>query len=254
MSSFIVIRPKRKEDDLKCEELMRNYVMSFAWKTFLSCIFKEITIEAIIISWAVLFIFFGVPIAYCTLSIPACLLVVLMIVYALCLMKASECCKIRCKEIWVAEAYEPLLDFNSSKDRTYLIFYDHSPYDAVYENKFRKTIAGVIGLDTHNALYKSGFITGLAVAPNYKFNVVAEALITQAMKTSCEYKYINLESVTNVWQETERDTYYKLGFATRQIYHKPIHGTSMNVQKCQLGLNVAEWKSSQANAIGNGWQ
>lgn len=43
MQPFIVIRNYREDDELKCQELVRDYIMSFAKKSFICFCFREVS-------------------------------------------------------------------------------------------------------------------------------------------------------------------------------------------------------------------
>lgn len=42
MRPFIVIRDYKLTDDQQCKDLIKTYVMSFAFDAFLSCLFREV--------------------------------------------------------------------------------------------------------------------------------------------------------------------------------------------------------------------
>ncbi|XP_054092117.1 uncharacterized protein LOC105211284 isoform X2 [Zeugodacus cucurbitae] len=73
MQPFIVIRNYRDDDELKCQELVRDYIMSFVKRSFYCFCFREITLQFIVITWAILFIFIGVPLHFCAMTIPGCI-------------------------------------------------------------------------------------------------------------------------------------------------------------------------------------
>lgn len=43
MQPFIVIRSYREDDELKCQELVRDYIMSFSSKSFFTLCFREVS-------------------------------------------------------------------------------------------------------------------------------------------------------------------------------------------------------------------
>lgn len=43
MQPFIVIRNYREDDELKCQELVRDYIMSFSSKSFFTLCFREVS-------------------------------------------------------------------------------------------------------------------------------------------------------------------------------------------------------------------
>lgn len=45
MQPFIVIRNYREDDELKCQELVRDYIMSFSSKSFFVFCFREVSLS-----------------------------------------------------------------------------------------------------------------------------------------------------------------------------------------------------------------
>ena len=81
MLPFIIIRKFEKRDDIQVQQLIQKYIMSKANSTFLSCLFRELTLQMMVLTWAILFIFLGIPLFVCFLSIPGTLILILFGVY-----------------------------------------------------------------------------------------------------------------------------------------------------------------------------
>lgn len=235
MDSFIVIRNYTEQDELKCQELVRDYVMSFAKKTFYSLCFKEITLQFIVISWAFLFIFLGVPLTFCALSIPGGILFIFITTYCSCYAKAVELMQTKPNQCIVAECYEPFLKRGKSNHK---IFMNEAPYDQSYKNKFRRKIVGTISLKNHSALYNAGWIYRFAIDPYYSFCKIAEPMLNLVAKNCHETGYQSIEVAISEFQEDERDFYDSQGYETRQIYHKQIIGNSLTLTKSQLSFDL----------------
>lgn len=76
MKPVIVVRRSEKKDDFQIRELIQEFVMSCFKQAFIFCLFREITLQLIVLFWAICFIFFGIPLIYCICSVPV--VVVLM--------------------------------------------------------------------------------------------------------------------------------------------------------------------------------
>ncbi|XP_037952798.1 uncharacterized protein LOC119683231 [Teleopsis dalmanni] len=238
MQPFIVIRNYRDDDELKCQEVVRDYIMSFARKSFCCFCFREITLQFIVITWAILFIFLGVPLTFCALTIPGCIFFLFSGTYFSFYAKAVELMKTKPSHSLVAECYEPFLFRCKPNEVTYLIFMENAPYELTYINKFRKKIIATVSVKNHNSVYNGAWIYRFAIDKQYPFHKIAEPMINLVSKNCFATGYTTLECTISEWQEDERDFFDNLGFATRQIYHKQIIGSSLTVMKTQLTCDL----------------
>ncbi|XP_037816194.1 uncharacterized protein LOC119606698 [Lucilia sericata] len=238
MQPFIVIRNYRDDDELKCQELVRDYIMSFATKSFICFCFREITLQFIVITWAILFIFLGVPLTFCSLTIPGCIFFLFSGTYFSFYAKAVELMRTKPNQSLVAECYEPFIFRLKPTECTYQIFLDDAPYEQSFKNKFRKKIIACVSVKNHKDVYNAAWIYRFAVAPGYPLQKIAEPMISLVSKNCVQQGYATLECTMSEWQEEERDFYDGLGFLTRQIYHKQIIGSSLTVMKTQLTYDL----------------
>uniref|UniRef100_A0A1A9UJS5 N-acetyltransferase domain-containing protein n=1 Tax=Glossina austeni TaxID=7395 RepID=A0A1A9UJS5_GLOAU len=245
MQPFIVVRNYREDDELKCQELVRDYIMSFFKKSFYCFCFREITLQFIVITWAILFIFLGVPLTFCALCVPGCIFFLFSGTYFSFYAKAVELMKTKPNQALVAECYEPYIFRLKPNEVTYQIFMDDAPYEPSFKNKFRKKIIATVSVKSHSSIYNAAWIYRFAVAPNYSFQKVAEPMFGLILKNCIQLGYQTIESTISEWQENERDFYDNLGFATRQIYHKQIIGNSLSVMKTQLTFNLRKDEALQ---------
>lgn len=91
-------------------------------------------------------------------------------------------------------------------------------------------------MKNHNAMHNAAWLYRFAINPQYPFAIIAEPMIQYLLKICYENNYSSVEIVTTEWQEHERDLFTKLGFVTRQIYHKQIGG--FRIMKSQLGYEL----------------
>lgn len=238
MKPFIVIRNYRDDDELKCQELVRDYIMSFAKKCFYCFCFREITLQFIIITWAILFIFIGVPLSFCALTIPGCIFFLFSGTYFSFYAKAIEIMKTKPNQSLVAECYEPFFAGCKPSEAASSIFLDDAPFEQSYKNKFRRKIVATMSVKNHNTLYNAALIYRFAIAPDFPITKVVEPMMNILNKNCIESGYSTLECTLSEWQEDERDFFDNLGFTTRQIYHKQIIGSTLTVLKTQLTCDL----------------
>ncbi|KAM7359930.1 uncharacterized protein ACRADG_002290 isoform 1-T1 [Cochliomyia hominivorax] len=238
MQPFIVIRSYREDDELKCQELVRDYIMSFAKKSFLWLCFRGITLQFIVITWAILFIFLGVPLTLCSLTIPGCIFFLFSGTYFSFYVKALELMRTKPNHSLVAECYEPFIFRLKPRECTYEIFFDYAPLEQSYINKFRKKIIACVSVKNHKDIYNAGWMYRFALAPGYPLQQIAQPMMV-IVSCICEQQgYGSLECTMSEWQEEERDFCNRIGFSTRQIYHKQIIGFMFTVMKTQLTFNL----------------
>lgn len=249
MIPFIVIRKIEKQDNLQCQNVVKDFIMAGAWDAFVSCLFREITLQLIVIVWAIMFIFFGIPLLMCCVAIPVVIGLILFTTYGSYFNKANELA-IRAgnKQCWVAEIYEPLvLDGLTTKGFEIGQYYDDVPptLGKSESNKMRRKIVGTISCRSHLILENSGWIYRLAVCPKYPFREIAEQLIIRVLSNAFDNQLFTLETVTSECDECIREVYLKLGFTMRLVYHKQIIGNTLKVMKSLLGIDPFEWNQSR---------
>lgn len=221
--------------------------MAGAWDAFVSCLFREITLQMVVIVWAIMFIFFGIPLFMCCVAIPVVVGLILFTTYGSYFNKANELA-IRggSKLCWVAEIYEPLIHNGLTKGWEIDKFYNDAPQgDKAEINRMRRKIVGTISCKSHLIMENSGWIYRLAVCPKYPFKEIAEHLIIRALENAFDNQLFTIETVTSECDESIREVYLKLGFTLRLVYHKQIIGNTLKVMKSQLGIDPFEWNQNR---------
>ncbi|XP_058813851.1 uncharacterized protein LOC131677810 isoform X2 [Topomyia yanbarensis] len=247
MKPFVVIRKLANQDNIQCQNVVKDFIMAGAWDAFVSCLFREITLQLIVIVWAIMFIFFGIPLLMCCIAIPVVVGLILFTTYGSYFNKANELA-IRggTKLCWVAEIYEPHVLNGLIKGLEVEQFYDDIPdVDKSEASKMRRKIIGTISCKSHMVLENSGWIYRLAVCPKYPFREVAEHLINRVLANAVDNQLFTVETVTSECDEDIREVYLKLGFTLRLAYHKQIIGNTLKVMKSQLGIDPFEWNQSR---------
>lgn len=92
---------------------------------------------------ALLFICFGIPLMYCTLSIPIVFIGLYLIIYGTIMLKAAELLYGK-KPLrsWVAEAYEPFFHMKQPENCWYkIITEDELKTQEIIQDKFRRKVA-----------------------------------------------------------------------------------------------------------------
>ncbi|XP_063705005.1 uncharacterized protein LOC134834315 [Culicoides brevitarsis] len=241
MKPFILIREYRKTDDIAIQDLIKQYIMSYALSCFIQVLFREITLQLVVLMWAILFIFVGIPLHLCFLSIPVVIFLIVFCVYAVHFNKGIEQANANPKCCFVAEVYEEplaMLNNNTEKVEYNLLFNETNGYDVT---KLRKKIIGTISVRNHESRDKCGWIYRFAMDRKYPYDKVVEGLTRRAIQHCPSQGWYRLETVATECQDEVRESYAKLGFNIYQVYHRQIVGSSLSVMKTHLGLDVAKF-------------
>lgn len=216
--------------------------MAGAWNAFVSCLLREITLQLIVIVWAIMFIFFGIPLLMCCVAIPVVVGLILFTTYGSYFNKANELAMRGGNKLcWVAEIYEPLVYSNLQEKGEIERFYDDEVLGKHELNKMKRKIVGTISCQSHHILENSGWINRLAVCPKYPFTEIAKHLIIRVLAYAYDNNFFTIETVTSECDESIREVYLKLGFTLRLVYHKQIIGNTLKVMKSQLGIDPLDW-------------
>ncbi|CAD6994005.1 unnamed protein product [Ceratitis capitata] len=181
------------------------------------------------------------------MTIPGCIFFLFSGTYFSFYAKAVELMRTKPSQSLVAECYEPFIFRLKPKEATYQIFLDDPPYEKSYLNKFRKKIIATISIKKHNSLYNAAWIYRFAIAPDYPFSKIAEPMFNLVCKKCIANGCSSLECTISEWQEEERDFFDNKGFATRQIYHKQIIGSTLTVMKTLLTYDLHPNAQQQTN-------
>ncbi|XP_055698425.1 uncharacterized protein LOC129798937 [Phlebotomus papatasi] len=239
MRPFVLIREMRKQDEIACEELVKNYILSGAKQAFIETIFKEITLQLIVLCWAIAFIFFGIPPLYCLLTVPGVITAIFLLVYGSFFNRAMEISNMKPNRCWLAE-----LHYNSiTEPHDFEIFFNDPPDE---QQVARRKIISTVSLKNHRNLHNSAWLFRFGFSQKDQIPRLAEALIAHTLDFCKENRFSTLEAVTRECDDDLRDVYTKVGFTMKQIYHKQIIGNSLRIMKAQFGMDLEKW-----NGYGN---
>ncbi|CAG9811478.1 unnamed protein product [Chironomus riparius] len=249
MKPIIVVRRYEDKDLLQMQEVIRNYVMSMFSNAFWFCLFREITLQLIVLSTAIFFIFIGIPLIYCLSSVPVVVVLIAVCVYCSHYNKAIEMSNMHAPVCFVVDLYEPFTILLDKKELEYIHLTEEELKNHQDEiKKMRpKRVVGTISTRNHQALHESAWIYRIAVDPNYSFVQITKPMIFQVM----EHAYVNgmftAETTCAECHEDVRELMLKIGFNIRQIYHKTIIGSSLRVMKAQLGIDLQKFYKNHQN-------
>ncbi|KAB0794015.1 hypothetical protein PPYR_13635 [Photinus pyralis] len=244
MTCFIIIREYKPTDFHAVHELVRGAYLSNVFTTWRNGLTREITFQLIVMSAAVLFIFFHVPLLYCFFSIPLVLGIIYVTVYTSYLFKATELMQgkkpLQC---WVAEACEPFLFMQRPEDVSYRIIADikdcKEPLDM---GNFKRTIIGTVALSRHLIFENSIWLHRLAVQKSYRNKRVAHALVQASQRWGRELNYTSVEVALSECQDSARHLFVNMGFELRQMYHQQLIGSALTLLMYQLSCNLCNIK------------
>ncbi|XP_059610065.1 uncharacterized protein LOC132257243 isoform X2 [Phlebotomus argentipes] len=241
MRPFVLIREMRKQDEVTCEELVKNFILSGVRQAFVETIFKEITLQMIVLCWAIAFIFFGIPPLYCLLTVPGVIIGLFFLVYGTFFNKAMEIANMKPNRCWLAE-----LHYNGiSEPRDFDIFFNDPP-DEQQVSKMRRKIISSISMKNHRNLHNSAWLYRFGFSHKNHIPSLGEALIAHVLDFCRDNRFSTVEGVTRECDDDLRDVYTKLGFTMKQVYHKQIVGNSLRIMKAQFGIDLEKW-----NGYGN---
>ncbi|XP_055607316.1 uncharacterized protein LOC129755008 [Uranotaenia lowii] len=250
MKPFVVIRKLEAQDNIQCQNVVKDFIMAGAWDAFVSCLFREITLQLIVLVWAIMFIFVGIPLLMCCVAIPVVVGLILFTTYGSYFNKANDVA-VRGgagnQLCWVAEVYEPMVHNNLTTGCGIDKFFEDSPVgvDNKELNRMRRKVIGTISCKSHILMKNAGWIFRLAVCPRYPFGEIAEHLIIRVLAHAYDNQLFTIETATSECDEGIREVYLKLGFTLRLVYHKQIIGNTLKVMKSQLGIDPFEWNQNR---------
>ncbi|KAK4874365.1 hypothetical protein RN001_013725 [Aquatica leii] len=157
MSYFIVVREYKPTDFHNVFEVVRNAYLSNVFTTWCNALTREITFQLIVMAAAVLFIFLGVPLQYCVISIPVVVIMIYVLIYSSYLIKSAELMHskkpIQC---WVAEACEPFMFMEKPENVSYKVFTDAKVCNETFDmGNYRRKAGSIL---SKNHCYITHFI------------------------------------------------------------------------------------------------
>ncbi|KAM3958652.1 uncharacterized protein ACR2FA_007291 [Aphomia sociella] len=163
MSCEIMIRRARAEDWSARADLVRSGVLTHQREAFILFFFQELTLQASVLSGAVLFIFFGVSPSGLCLLVPAAAAVVALAVYFTHLALAAKHAQDIRKEMmgFVAELRGPLLADPQKLSPT--IVFEQDTQQSVSTKPIHKQVVGTVSVSEYCGGERSGWLHALAV-------------------------------------------------------------------------------------------
>lgn len=52
MKPFVVIRKLEGQDNLQCQNVVKDFIMAGAWDAFVSCLFREVCLDFCVVTYA----------------------------------------------------------------------------------------------------------------------------------------------------------------------------------------------------------
>ncbi|GAB0088383.1 uncharacterized protein DMENIID0001_027880 [Sergentomyia squamirostris] len=236
MRPFVLIRELRKQDEILCEDLVKNSILSGANQAFVETIFKEITLQLIVLCWAIAFIFFGIPPLYCLLTVPGVIGALFLLVYGTFFNKAMEISNLKPNRCWLAELHYSGI----TEPHDFEVFFNDPPEDQQV-SKLRRKIIGTVSMKNHSSLYNSAWLYRFGFNSKNDIPRLGEALMAHVLDFCKENRFVTVEGVTRECDEDLRDVYTKIGFTMKQIYHKQIVRNSLTIMKAQFGMDLEKW-------------
>ncbi|XP_049947347.1 probable N-acetyltransferase camello [Schistocerca serialis cubense] len=236
----VVIRYYQPGDQLQCQEIVKEGIMSTVNTAFFAGLLREITFQSIILVSALLFIFVGVPFRICFLTVPASVIfIVYGGIYFAHVMRAMEVSQeiadiprvymsSRDTGFWVAEVHEPLSNTLKPKSEIkYRLATEHDQLNAL--GGYQRRVVGTIAVMRCRTTDNAAWIRRLAVSSDYRRKGIGSALVDRALSFCSERGYKTAELVTTECHSEAGALYFKKGFETKQIYHRQIIGSLVTV-------------------------
>ncbi|KAJ8688041.1 hypothetical protein QAD02_023836 [Eretmocerus hayati] len=241
MSHIVVIRPYKPGDEFNCRDLIKDGVLSSRNNAFMGNLLKEVTFQVMILSAAVMFIFFGMPLTVCLAVLPMVVFLTYFVTYIAFAAKSMEVDQevsniartymsnaFSC--FWVAEAFEPGMMIRSPSSAHYTVMTDKQFQDSNIDvSSQRKKIVGTVGLLKSHSLDKGAWIKRLCVHQLYRRKGIASCLLNVAIDFAMKQGYSCANVVASEHTEGGRELCLKKGFELKQMYHKPIFGSLITV-------------------------
>lgn len=251
---FIVIRYYKPGDEIKCREIVKEGAMTTVNNAFISLI--EVTFQLMVLTTAVMFIFFGLPFTFCLTSIPGVLIFMYICIWCGHMFKALELTQDLCNiprvymssdltGFWVAEAFEPyFMTENPSQHKYQILTNDELKQRCIDVSSYCKTLVGTVGIVQSMNSEDCAWLRRMTVKPKYQGMGIGKALLNEALQFCCDRNYSGVELITTEWHEKARSLYVKKGFQLKQMYHKQLLSSIVMVLIYQLHYKIQPNKIS----------
>ncbi|XP_012271119.1 uncharacterized protein LOC105694751 [Orussus abietinus] len=250
MNHIVVIRNYRPGDDKNCKEMIRDTVMSYMNRTFISNAFREITFQLTIMFAAIAFIFFGVPFTTCLFALPITVALIYVATYMGFVLKTTELdnevsniSRIYMSNMfsnyWVAEVFETYLVTHHWKDVYHVVMTEQQFRESNIDISSRvKKIVGTIALTKCYRSDGGAFIKRLYVHNQYRRLGIGSCLMDVAMQFAINQGYRCIDLIASEYIMESRELCLKKGFQLKQMYHKPILGSFVTILMFELTYRI----------------
>ncbi|PSN53882.1 hypothetical protein C0J52_02412 [Blattella germanica] len=252
MNHLILIRDYRPGDELFCQEIIREGIMSTVNTAFVAGLTREITLQTMVFTSAVMFIFFGFPFSICFGSIPAVIILMYLFIWLGHTYKALEMSQdvsniprvymsSEYTGFWVAEVFEPFFMTRDPHQVKYTVMSEHAFKAAnlvLPDHPHQKKVVGTVAITRCRNSTDTAWLRRMAVNSKYHRKGVASVLLDEALRFCEEKGYSAVELVTSECHDAARELYLKKGFDLKQMYHKPIVGSAVSIQMYDLVFRI----------------
>ncbi|XP_039278022.1 N-acetyltransferase family 8 member 3-like [Nilaparvata lugens] len=239
MDTFVVIRDYKPGDENMCYEIVKEGTMSTVNTAFINGLTREITFQSMVLSSALLFIFFGLPFGFCLASIPGVVVFMYFCIYSGHKFKALQITQdmyniprvymsSKYTGFWVAEAFEPAANFKSGLVKCTILSEKDFNSKNIDTALYFKKIVGTVAITRSKNSEDYAWLRRMAVSSSYQRLGIAAALLKEALDF-CQDKYVGVELVTTECHDVARDFYFKKGFELRNMFHKRLVGNIITV-------------------------
>ncbi|KAF7992491.1 hypothetical protein HCN44_004835 [Aphidius gifuensis] len=234
MKNIVVIRRFQPGDEIQFRKMINNEIMGSLNLAVLSNLSKETTFQLIILSSAIAFIFFDMPLKICISLIP----IVISLIYAATFMGFTMTAVQIDRELsniprfymsnafscfWVAEAFKPYHKSSHSNQCQYTIMTKKQFYGSKMHVSSQCTkIVGTIGLLKSHRVENGAWIKRLCIDKEYRRKGIASMLLTTAINFAINQGYSCVDTATSEYIKGSRELMFRTGFQLKQMYHKRV--------------------------------
>ncbi|XP_059045542.1 uncharacterized protein LOC131841272 [Achroia grisella] len=238
MSCEIIIRRARPEDWLARTELVKSVMTTHQRDAFFLFFFQELTLQASVLSAAVLFIFCGVSLRGLCLVVPSAAIAVGLAVFFAHLTLATKQAQDIRKEMvgFVAELRGPLLA-EPQKLTSSIVFEQELQGTS---NKLVNTqVVGTVSLSEYRGDGCSGWLHALAVHPQWWRRGVGRALARASRTYAAAEGLQSLEAIASELQPAALALLRAAGWESRGWYHRRLCGAALTLLLSHFSMDLA---------------
>jgi len=235
-SAIVVIRPFRREDQSRAQELLKEGTMEPVNRFFISSLTREIMYQAVIMVAALMFIIGGLPLSYTIAAIPTVMLLAYVTIWSAHYYKAKylhhDMTNIMKSYMgsdktcfFVAEAFcnknNPRWKNEKPAFITEVEFEKLDQTGVISNNRdLTRELVGTIAVTRAKESGVVAWVRRKSVNKAWRKKGVASALVDRVTKFCSQKGFIGIELVTTECHDSARRLYEKKGFEVRAFYHK----------------------------------